>query len=274
VPEFGTSHAKAASSFEELERRSNSPRVLIIEDQKEAAEALERILSEPPTPPHYIQCRVEALTVVDSVQQYLERDAIDVYIVDLKLKKDKTSVPDKKLGEELVRKIHEATNAGIIVYSSEPIEQTVESLAEGADDYIEKGTPKDIIKSRVFALWRRIKPTRPAFSDAYFHNSRTFLIGVWRFMVGSRELLDERGNTVRISPLEHAFLSYMTTIESHEIDREHFNVYVLGRETYHDDRRIDNLVSRLRKKLGDSVQFIANRSGGYKLLAVREIVQK
>jgi two-component system OmpR family response regulator len=250
----------------------SAPRVLIIDDDHNAADALSRALSEPSKRSQELLVEVAVVDDPASVDPFLERDSIDIYIVDLKLKENKIADEDKELGAALVRKIAESSSAGIIVFSSLPAEiQSAESLLEGADDYITKGTSKEIIKSRVLSLWRRIRRTRPSTSNLYAHTNRTFLIGGWRFVIGSRELVSKVGGRIRISSIEHAFLSHLAMIEGHEIDRDHFNVYVLGRETYHNDRRIDNLVSRLRAKLGDSVQIIANRKDGYKLLNVEEV---
>jgi two-component system OmpR family response regulator len=268
------SPTQVATLLEEIEGATEAPHILVIDDEQQSADDLKRVFSERSTRPDGISFRVESITSPSDLAPYLASDRIDIYIVDLKFKQHGSDVEDKELGSALVRKIAETSNAGIIVYSTEPLDQTVESLFDGADDYIAKGTPKAIIRSRVVALWRRIKPTRPSLSEAYVHNKRTFLVGSWRFEIGSRELLNDNGQTVRISPIEHAFLSHMLTVEGHEIDKENFNVYILGRETYHDDRRIDNLVFRLRKKLGDTVQFIANRGGGYKLINAKEVAKR
>jgi len=56
--------------------------------------------------------------------------------------------------------------------------------------------------------------------------------------------------------------------------RDSFDAFVLSRETIMTNRRLDNLVSRLREKLGDGLQFIFNpRCCGYKLLEGLELVR-
>jgi DNA-binding response OmpR family regulator len=216
---------------------------------------------------------IEIITNPNDIQRYVKDDVIDIYVVDLKLKTSLDAPEDKELGAEIVRQIHQSpSHAGVIVYSSEPIgSQLPESLNDGADDYIIKGTDPAIIQAKVEALWRRVQKIRPSLMSAFAHTNRVFEIGRWHFVVGSRELTDELGQRVRISPTEHAFLSHIVAIDNHEIDREHFNIHVLGREVFHDDRRLDNLVSRLRSKLGDSLQIISIRRDGYKLLSIREL---
>jgi DNA-binding response OmpR family regulator len=196
---------------------------------------------------------------------------VDIFIVDLKLKETKSSPEDKSLGDELVRVIARLEHVGIIVYSTEPVDiQSPFSLADGADDYIPKGASPQIIRARVLALWRKVKRLR---SPAKFaHANRVFQVGRWRFAVDSRDLTNELGEPLRVSTTEQTLLSYLVTIEDHEIDREHFNVSVMGRETHHDDRRLDNVISRLRAKLGDSVKVVPIKNV-YKLVSVFEVTK-
>jgi two-component system OmpR family response regulator len=252
-----------------LSGNDSSPRVLIVDDDPQVGRDLTRVLSGPPLHPHDTRFRVTAETDPARVVLGLDKDDVDIFIVDLKFKEQ--DIDNKQVGEAIVRKIAEVSSAGIIVYSSEPIDQTIESLFEGADDYIAKGTSSAIIRSRVAALWRRIKITRPAYSSSYAHSQRAFQIGIWKFEVASRDLTESTGKTIRLTPLEHAVLSHVLTIDDHQIDRDHFSAYILGREAHDADRRLDNMVSRLRKKLGDSIQFVSNRNGGYRLIGTKEI---
>lgn len=252
---------------------SRFPRVLILDDKRDNAEAFERALTqiEDKNNPS-LKFIVEIITRPEDIQRYLTEDAIDIYVVDLKLTSSLAPIADKEIGNEIVRQISQSSSAGLVVYSSEPIDfQSPESLTDGADDYIGKGTEPVIIRARVAALWRRVQKIRPSLMSAFAHTNRIFEIGRWHFVIGSRELTDELGQKVKISPTEHALLSHLVTIENHEIDREHFNTHVLGREIFIDDRRLDNLVSRLRSKLGDSVQIISLRNDGYRLLSIREL---
>jgi DNA-binding response OmpR family regulator len=249
------------------------PRVLILDDNRDNAEAFERALTRGSDKGHLpVKFAVQIVTEPEDIYRYLNENVIDIYVIDLKLTDALTPIADKRIGAEIIRRISQSSNAGLIVYSSEPVDfQSPESLTDGADDYIAKGTDPAIIQARVIALWRRVQKIRPSLMSAFAHTNRIFEIGRWHFVVGSRELTDELGQRVKISPTEHALLSHLVTIENHEIDREHFNTHVLGREIFHDDRRLDNLISRLRSKLGDSVQIISLRSDGYRLLSVREL---
>lgn len=264
---------REAEAFSLLAGVDDSPRILIIDDDPQVIRDLIRVLSGPRIHLNDFDFRAEGEHDLNKVDQYIDADNVDVFIVDLKLKANEHSAEDLELGEQLVRKIAASSSAGIVVYSSEPVDQTVPSLYEGADDYIAKGEYPAVIRARIAALWRRIKATRPSFSQTLVHNKRAFRLGEWHFEVGSRDLVNQVDKTIRITPLEHALLAHLVTIEDNEIDRDYFAAYVLGRVTHDVDRRLDNLVSRVRKKLGDSVQLIGRRGGGYKLLNILELTQ-
>jgi DNA-binding response OmpR family regulator len=219
---------------------------------------------------------IRTVTDVEGVMPYLDQDSIDIYFVDLKIKGNLPTVGDKLLGEYLIEKISESSNAGIIVYSSESVEtHEARTLLAGADNYIGKTTAADtpdIILSTALALWRRIRPIRAISSKSRAHARRRFLLGHWLFSPESRELQDNGSRSIRLSQLEHVLLRHLVLVEGHEIDRETFAAYVLGRTTDSRDRRLDSIVTRLRAKLGGSVQIVS-REGGYKLIDVDEIEQ-
>jgi DNA-binding response OmpR family regulator len=220
---------------------------------------------------------IKTVTDVEGVMPYLDQDSIDIYFVDLKIRGNLPTIGDKLLGEYLIEKISESSNAGIIVYSSESVEtHEARSLLAGADSYIGKTTAADtpdIILSTAMALWRRIRPIRVISSKSRAHARRRFLLGSWLFNPESRELQDNgSGRSIRLSQLEQVLLRHLVLVEGHEIDRETFAAYVLGRTTDNRDRRLDSIVTRLRAKLGGSVQIVS-REGGYKLIDVDEIEQ-
>lgn len=214
------------------------------------------------------QCRVQIAADLDSAVAYLQNDIIDIYIVDLVLDQ---SQPDRKIGAEFIRQVVAQTNAGIIVHTSlSPADaEASKLLVEGADDYIQKPTDVETVRARVLALWRRIQFVRPN-KNLQTHNNRTFLIGDWTFVIGNRILKNRTGEALRLSPTEHAFLRHICVEENHECDRTSFNLVVLGRRPFEGNMRVDNLVYRLRNKLGKSLDLISD-DGVYRLLDVREI---
>jgi DNA-binding response OmpR family regulator len=216
---------------------------------------------------------VDVAPDVETATQYLTDDVIDIYLVDLRLQDPKNpGYENAEIGRALVQRIVQESNAGLIIHSSLPAETDAEPLLLlGADDYIEKPIQPELFRAKVVALWRRVQQTRPKFSSSFTHANRTFLIGgKWRFSVGNRQLTTDGGESIKITPTEHAFLRYICTVEDHEISRETFNVEVLGRPLAEKDRRMDAFIYRLRNKLGECVEIISRWDGNYKLVEVQE----
>jgi DNA-binding response OmpR family regulator len=246
-----------------------APEVLIVEDNSELAIGLMNVLEDWEIENVQGRCKVHIATNIDRALSYLRDDRIDIYIVDLIL--DKTQ-PDRKIGAEFIDNIVAQTKAGIIVLTSltESDDEASELLRQGADDYIRKPAELDHVRARVEALWRRIQYVRPSMRGLHTHNNREFLLGNWRFVVGSRILSNSTGDTLRLSPTEHAFLRHLCANENHECNVVTFNVEVLGRKSHQENMRVDNLVYRLRNKLRGSMQLISDE-GVYKLMDVREV---
>jgi DNA-binding response OmpR family regulator len=247
----------------------SAPRVLIVEDELQYAVGLMNWLEDWQMPTVQGQCRVQIAADVDRAIGYLNNDAIDIFIVDLVLDK---AQPDRKIGAEFIRQVVAQTNAGIIVHTSlSPSDaDAIKLLNEGADDYIQKPSDIETVRARILALWRRIQLVRPTKKGMQGHNNRTFLIGEWRFVVGSRILTNLAGETLRLSPTEHAFLRHICVDENHECDIVNFNLAVLGRRSFEGNMRVDNLVYRLRNKLQGSLELISDE-GTYRLIDVKEL---
>jgi DNA-binding response OmpR family regulator len=294
--EWALPHRPAETAHPELphwpEGANYAPRVLIVEDNLLYAIALMRALREKNAEFPSAQFEVDITPDPKVAVEHANKDNIDIYIVDLKFPDEKHPVegnPD--IGKELVKSILESTDAGLIVHSSVPAEESAASLLLlGADDYIEKKKDyetrevregsvvkveelklQEILRAKVLALWRRIQLTRPAQFRDIAHSGRLFQIGAWRFRVGSRDLESDKSDSVRISATEHALLRYLCIVEEHEIDVETINIEILGRRSSDKQRRVDNYVYRLRSRLGASVRLISNREGAYKLMTVYEL---
>jgi DNA-binding response OmpR family regulator len=245
-----------------------SPRVLVVEDQEKCALDVMRSLREP----GHASFEVDVVSNLSEALRYVERDEIDIYVVDLALPADPNSIDQEKNGKQLVRQIFAKSNAGILVHTHVPLSSAGEELYElGADDYLEKGDEPKILRSKAFALWRRIRATRPSTNSHFVHRNRVFRIREWRFVVGDRIAIDDDGKSVRLTPTEHEFLCYVCTVEGHQIDRREFNVGVLGRPIHKQDQRIDNLVYQINQKFGTCLHNVCKEDGTYKLQPVKEL---
>ena len=265
---------RASGASYPLDRRvSYAPRILIVEDDLWYAILLMGVLREPEPQTRGTRFEVDIAHNIDAALKFLQDDRIDIYLVDLKLEAAKDSGTESaEAGKGLVQKILAASNAGVIVHSSIPAEtDAVPLISLGVDDYIEKPTNPELIRAKVLALWRRVQLVRPFFSGVFAHANRAFRIGDWYFMIGNRELRNDKGEIIRLSVTEHSFLRHLCTIEGHEIDRETFNIVVMGRPLAEKERRMDTFIYKLRSKLGESVEIYSRRDGTYKLITVQEL---
>ena len=240
-------------------------KVLIVEDQPRYIDELKRAFREVEKG---VRFEVNDVQSTSEAEPYIDADRTDIYIVDLELPL-LNETPTEKIGEQLVRQIVQRTNGGTIIYSASLRKDREDFLWGGVDDYIEKGDPTSYVVARSFAVWRRVQAAKRA--EPKEAKKRQFRLGKWRLEPGNRTLVSGDGMSVRLSPTELAFVQYLCTIDA-EIDRREFNVAVLGRPPYQEDKRIDNLVYRLREKLGDSVQLISRHDGGtYRLVDFEEL---
>ena len=144
--------------------------------------------------------------------------------------------------------------AAVLVLSSQHDEtETIVALELGADDVIGKSTDRREILARVRAAARRLQtrqsllrppPDAPRAEPAAKPVS-------WRFLPDRRELTDPQGRPVLLTTAEFKLLEIFVANTGRPLHRRDLAAAVLGRPYDISDRSIDNLVAKLRRKLGD-----------------------
>lgn len=245
-------------------------KILVIEDNAKYARELRRafILNE-----KGLEFDVTVVGSASEAEIFIRRDETDIYVVDLELP-EFDCAPNELVGESLVKKIIQTANGGVIVHTGSLRTDRDDFLWGGVDDYIKKGDAISTVVARAFAVWRRVKDARRS-KISVKKNVRAFKLGKWRFEEGNRNLISDNEESIRLSATELAFVQYLCTVDA-EIDRREFNVAVLGRPAYDEDKRIDNMVYRLREKLGDTFQLLSRHDsdGTYKLVSLEQLPQK
>jgi len=237
--------ARASGLASMSKHLAGSMRVLIVEDVFSVAALMEASL------------RAEGMEVLvassgaDAVQRKI-RFRPDVVLVDLGL-------PDVD-GLDLVRRFALDGDCGVIVVTANDAEVVrVAGLETGADDYIVKPAALRELAARIRAVHRRVnRPDAP--------------VGPYR---GPKILVDPShrclsGPDHAVTPLTEAEFAAMESLleaDGVPVSREWLGRVALKRTIAEDDRSVDQLVLKLRRKLGNhgvtSRAILSTRGLGY-----------
>ena len=156
-------------------------------------------------------------------------------------------------GLSLTRHLREAHNLLVILLTarSEETERVI-GLEIGADDYVAKPFgPRELV-ARIRAVLRRAQ-SGPADSRVETPDAgETYRFGDWTVSTVTRGMTHSDGRDVDLSTGEYQLLLAFLRHPRMVMSRDRLLDLVRGREADVFDRSIDNLVSRLRKKIEDS----------------------
>lgn len=222
----------------------NQPIVYVIEDNIELAAVWRRALEA-------VAMRIHHFPDLASSQASLERTRPDLCLIDLGL-------PDGDGLELLRRRLGVDAIPTIVVSGRGSLDDRLQGLELGADDYLTKPVEPAELVARVRSLLRRSRNaaigTRPAASDGgggTANEENVARFGDWTCDFGSYRLAETGGAEHVLSradaELLHVFLSSPGRVVTR--DRLLELLHAHGEEPF--DRSVDVRVSRLRKKLGD-----------------------
>ncbi|WP_424943871.1 two-component system response regulator TorR [Aliiroseovarius crassostreae] len=182
--------------------------------------------------------RVSEAEDAAQMEEILARDPADLLLVDINL--------DGKDGLTITREQRALSNAGIILLTSrdDQIDRIV-GLEMGADDYVTKPFDKRELFARVKNLLARIEEIRSAAPPP----APAMTFGRWTLDRARRRLEDDEG---RIEPLTRAEFELLHAFTQHPgivLSRDRLLELVQHRRWAPDNRTIDVLVGRLRKKI-------------------------
>lgn len=124
-------------------------------------------------------------------------------------------------------------------------------LEMGADDYLAKPfEPRELV-ARIRSVLRRANRIPPASNPDIQHASDNalYIFDGWKLDETKRRLTDPEGAFISISSAELRLLLAFVQSPRKVLDRETLHAIVQGREAPLFDRTVDNLVSRLRRKM-------------------------
>jgi two-component system, OmpR family, response regulator MprA len=224
---------------------ARSPRVLVVEDDEEIAQALQRSL------------RMEGydVRIAPDGQAALEQGrsfAPDLVILDLGLPQID--------GIDVAKTLRESDDVPILILTArDALESRVQGLDAGADDYLVKPFERQELLARMRALLRRRPP----------RGSAPLKVGDLSLNVDTHEVL--RGERmIELTQREFELLEYLMRNERIVISRQRLLDEVWGYDPFSTTNTIEVFVSNLRRKLeaeGEPRLLHTIRGAGYVLRA-------
>ena len=224
---------------------SDSPRVLVVEDDTDIAGVLRRSLDK-----EGYQVRIAG-----DGEAALEQSAVfepDAVVLDLGL--------PRLDGVEVCRRLRAEGDVPILVLTArDALESRVEGLDSGADDYLVKPIEREELLARVRALLRRRPPRGTA----------SLVVGDLRLNPGTREVR-RSDRRIDLTAREFELLEYLMRNDRLVVSRQALLDEVWGYHPFAETNTVDVFISTLRRKLEEGGQprlLHTVRGAGYVLRA-------
>jgi DNA-binding response OmpR family regulator len=201
-------------------------RVLVVEDEQKIAQFLRKGLTEK-------GYTVEAVPDADAALRLLESEPFDLLILDLLL-------PGSRDGLELCREVR-ARGIGskiLMLTARDTVENKIEGLDAGADDYLVKPFSFRELLARLRALLRRTESAPPG----------PLILGGLRYDPESREV-DRDGVVVRLTAREGALFELLLRRKGNVVSRSEIQARIWEDSFDLSTNIIDVYINALRKKL-------------------------
>ena len=201
-------------------------RVLIIEDVPSVAAAIEAALRNAGMATRIAMTGADAIIAKAGFRP-------DVVLIDLEL-------PDMS-GMQLLARFAGEADCGVIVVTATGAEAArIAGLDSGADDYIVKPAPLRELAARIRAVHRRLyrpEPEQPARAPAVTIDP------------ARRQLIGPDAANITLTEAEAAALDALLAAAGTNVSREVLSQIALKRQLHADDRSVDQLVLKLRRKI-------------------------
>lgn len=215
--------------------------ILIVEDEERLRKLVRKYLLLEGYNVHEAANGLEAMDV-------FETETIDLVVLDVMM--------PYKNGYEVARDIRRTSQVPIIMLTARSEEEDkLQGFDIGIDDYVTKPFSTRELIARIKALLKRTNVT--ATSDR-------IEIGDIVIDPGARRIL-LKGEDITFSPKEYDCLMYFVDNPNQALSREQILNRVWGFDYFGEDRTVDTVIKRLRKKLegeGDRIQTV--RGVGYR----------
>jgi DNA-binding response OmpR family regulator len=201
--------------------------ILIIEDEVQVSDVLKGYLEKEG---YAVLCAETGLKGIDLFHSM----DFQLIILDLML-------PDIT-GEEVCKIIRQSSNVHIIMLTAKgSLNDRIDGLNIGADEYLIKPLSPREMTARVNALFRRIKSETE--SSSYIYNDGKLLIDY------EKRLVKLNGKTIPFTPNEFDILYALVASKGKVLSREQLIEKVFGPDFNGYDRTIDVHIKNIRKKI-------------------------
>lgn len=209
--------------------------ILILEDDILAASELKECLTGEGLQP----------SVASSKKQFekkVERHEYQLLIIDIGL-------PDGN-GLDVIREVREQSSVGIIVISGHTEESDVVAAIElGADDYLKKPISINELRAKVRRMMIRTGGSGYSKSLSRPHKHEQKKFGEWHLDIDNHRLFYKNSKEVDLTTAEYKVLLALLENSDRILSRHSLLDHLHGFSNPYDERTIDGLISRVRKKL-------------------------
>ena len=229
----------------------DTARILIVDDEPDIRESLSDHLSRLGFEPATAASAKEA-------RDHLAQSEADLVVLDIMM-------PGED-GLSLCRSLRATSNIPVILLTALADEtDRIVGLEIGADDYLTKPfSPRELVARIKAVLRRALTDTADAGQDMVLH------FGKWTLDPDQAELHRKDGVIVPLSTGELSILKVFLSNPGATLSRDDIMEQSRGRETLPFERTIDNMISRLRRKVEDDPKnprlIKTVRGGGYRLV--------
>lgn len=230
--------------------------ILVVDDDQRLCDLLKRYLGRE-------GFRVNTVLTGKEMRRHIEQDLPDLVLLDLML-------PDED-GLSLAQELRVHAELGIIILTGkgETVDKIV-GLEVGADDYISKPFQNRELLARIRSVLRRLSVPRSS-RRSHEPESTMLRFSGWTLDLATHELISSTGEKVHLTTNEFRLLSIFVKSSNRVMNRDRIMELLSDREWNPDDRSIDVLVGKLRKKLGmdsrDNEYIKTIRGEGYMFAA-------
>jgi DNA-binding response OmpR family regulator len=224
---------------------SRPPRVLVVEDDDEIAQTLQRSLR---MEGYEVRIASDGVSALDDAHAFLP----DLVVLDLGL--------PRLDGIDVAKTLRENDDVPILMLTArDALEARVEGLDAGADDYLVKPFERQELLARLRALLRRRPP----------RGSAPLVCGDLQLNPDTHEV-ERADRSIELTQREFELLEYLMRNERIVISRQRLLDEVWGYDPFSTTNTIEVFVSNLRRKLeagGESRLLHTIRGAGYVLRA-------